>query len=103
MSRSLQSVKFVSSVVLDGAAAAIARRGFAAAAVAEGGAAASSSVRIGGARSSAALKRSGEEKVKSVEKVSWGPDPKTGYYRPESAAAEIDVAQLRAALLKHST
>lgn len=76
------------------------RRGFAAAA-AQGGAA-SSSVRTGGARAGAALKRAGEEKVKSAEKVSWGPDPKTGYYRPESAVAEIDVAELRAALLKNS-
>lgn len=69
------------------------RRGFAAVQ----GAPASSSV-----KTSAALKRAGEETVKSVEKVSsWGPDPKTGYYRPENAAAEIDVAELRAALLKH--
>ncbi|PKI40182.1 hypothetical protein CRG98_039434 [Punica granatum] len=71
-------------------------RGFAAAA--EGGAA----VKTGAVRSGTALKRTGEEKLKSVEKVSWGPDPKTGYYRPENATAEIDVAELRAALLKHS-
>ncbi|OWM80105.1 indole-3-acetic acid-induced protein ARG2-like [Punica granatum] len=95
MPRSIQAVKFV-TLILDGASTAIARRGFAAAA--EGGAA----VKTGAVRSGTALKRTGEEKLKSVEKVSWGPDPKTGYYRPENATAEIDVAELRAALLKHS-
>lgn len=61
----------------------------------------SNTVRIGRARGGASSKRSGEEKARSVENSPWGPDPKTGYYRPESAAAEIDVAELRAALLEH--
>lgn len=39
-----------------------------------------------------------EEKV--AEKVAWIPDPKTGFYRPENHAEEIDVAELRALLLK---
>ncbi|KAI4319390.1 hypothetical protein MLD38_032990 [Melastoma candidum] len=36
------------------------------------------------------------------EKSTWGPDPKTGYYRPENRREEIDVAEQRAALLRHS-
>lgn len=46
------------------------------------------------------VKKSGEEIVGSTEKVSWTPDPVTGYYRPENGAQEIDVAELRAMLLK---
>lgn len=45
-------------------------------------------------------KKAGEEKVGSAHEVSWVPDPKTGYYRPDNRAEEIDVAELRAALLK---
>ncbi|KAM3267457.1 hypothetical protein P3S67_032380 [Capsicum chacoense] len=33
--------------------------------------------------------------------TSWGPDPVTGYYRPESHVKEIDAAELRNMLLKH--
>ncbi|CAK9322264.1 unnamed protein product [Citrullus colocynthis] len=40
-----------------------------------------------------------EESVRSTEKVSWVPDPVTGYYRPENCTAEIDAADLRAMLL----
>ncbi|MBW3872751.1 hypothetical protein HHC24_11350, partial [Neisseria meningitidis] len=29
----------------------------------------------------------------------WGPDPVTGYYRPENGAVEIDPAELREMLL----
>lgn len=42
----------------------------------------------------------GEEKASPAHKGSWVPDPKTGYYRPDNGAEEIDVAELRAALLK---
>lgn len=45
-------------------------------------------------------KKSGEKIVENTEKVSWVPDPVTGYYRPENGAPEIDVAELRATLLK---
>lgn len=38
--------------------------------------------------------------VGKVEQAPWTPDPVTGYYRPENAADEIDVAELRAMLLK---
>ena len=34
----------------------------------------------------------------STDKVSWVPDPVTGYYKPENIK-EIDVAELRATLL----
>lgn len=40
--------------------------------------------------------------VEKQEKSAWGPDPKTGYYRPENLREEIDVAGLRATLLRHS-
>ena len=45
-------------------------------------------------------KKSGEELAGTSEKVAWVPDPVTGYYRPENGAQEIDVAELRAMLLK---
>lgn len=40
--------------------------------------------------------------VEKEEPSPWTPDPVTGYYRPENAANEIDVAELRAMLLKPS-
>lgn len=45
-------------------------------------------------------KKAAEEKAGPAHKVSWVPDPKTGYYRPDNSADEIDVAELRAVLLK---
>ncbi|KZV56591.1 hypothetical protein F511_09070 [Dorcoceras hygrometricum] len=33
-------------------------------------------------------------------KISWVPDPVTGYYRPENQAKEMDAAELRAILIK---
>lgn len=44
--------------------------------------------------------KSGEDKVLGggAEKVSWVPDPVTGYYKPENIK-EIDVAELRATVL----
>lgn len=92
MAASFANAKAISSLITK----AINRRGFSAAAsqgvVSKGGA----------ARSSAAMvKKTGEEKiVGSTEKVSWVPDPRTGFYRPENVAEEIDVAELRASLLK---
>lgn len=48
------------------------------------------------------VNKSAEEKVASgsTDSVSWVPDPVTGYYRPANRAQEIDVAELRAMLLK---
>lgn len=41
----------------------------------------------------------GEEKMVSVYKVSWVPDPVTGYYKPENIK-DTDVADLSAKLLR---
>ncbi|GMN37968.1 hypothetical protein TIFTF001_007262 [Ficus carica] len=75
-------------------------RGYSAAASASQGVV--SSVARGGATgaSRSVKKNSGKEIAGISEKVSWVPDPVTGYYRPESGVQEIDVAELRAALLK---
>lgn len=45
-------------------------------------------------------KKGGEETTKKTS--SWVPDPVTGYYRPESHAEVIDVADLREMLLKNN-
>ena len=98
MARSFSNAKVLSAVVFDGISNAIYRRGYAAASqgvvssVARGGGAA--------ARSGTVVKKTGEEMAASGKKVSWVPDPVTGCYRPENTANEIDVAELRATLLK---
>ncbi|KAJ8749643.1 hypothetical protein K2173_026292 [Erythroxylum novogranatense] len=51
---------------------------------------------VSAAPNTAMLKKTGEE----TTKVSWVPDPRTGCYRPENVAEEIDAAELRAMLLK---
>lgn len=66
-----------------------------------GYAAATQSATRGGAASisSKIAPKSGEDKVGGgAEKVSWVPDPVTGYYKPENIK-EIDVAELRATVL----
>ncbi|KAH7517055.1 indole-3-acetic acid-induced protein ARG2 [Ziziphus jujuba] len=97
MARSFSNAKLLSALVVDGFSTAISRRGYAAASQGV-----VSSVARGGAGGSGrnVVKKSGEEIVGSTEKVSWTPDPVTGYYRPENGAQEIDVAELRAMLLK---
>ena len=60
-----------------------------------------SSVARSGNSGSSMVKKQGEEIVGSTEKVSWVPDPVTGYYRPENRVDEIDVAELRAILLNN--
>ncbi|KAH7510973.1 hypothetical protein ACOSP7_000440 [Xanthoceras sorbifolium] len=97
MARSISNAKLFSVFVVDGISNAIYRRGYAAASQ---GAVSSSSV-ARGSRSGGMVKKSGEEMVRSTEKVSWVPDPVTGCYRPENLANEIDVADLRATLLKN--
>ena len=97
MSRSFSNAKLFSAVVVDGISNAIYRRGYAAASQGV----VSNVARGTGARSGAMMKKSGEEMVGSTEKVSWVPDPVTGYYRPENGVNEIDVADLRASLLKN--
>ncbi|CAH2071985.1 unnamed protein product, partial [Thlaspi arvense] len=95
MARSLSNVKLVSAFVSQGLSNAIFRRGFAATA-------AQPSVSSGGRSGSvvsAVMKKKGVED--SNQKISWVPDPKTGYYRPETGSNEIDPAELRAALLNN--
>ena len=95
MARSFCNAKLLSALVSN----TIARRGYAAGspglAVVRGEVAAASVT-----RSVNLEKKSGEDKVGSVFKVSWVPNPKTGVYGPENRADEIDVAELRNALLK---
>ncbi|KAK3194129.1 hypothetical protein Dsin_025440 [Dipteronia sinensis] len=93
MARSVSNAKLFSAFVVDGISNAIYRRGYAAAAAASQGVV---------SRGSGMVKKSGEEMVGSTEKVAWVPDPVTGYYRPENLANELDVADLRAMLLKNN-
>ena len=102
MARSFSNAKILSAVVSDGFSSLLSSRGYAAAAGSQG--VASTAVKgasVAAARSSNLLKKSGEEKVGTTEKVSWVPDPVTGYYRPENRSDEIDVAELRSILLKN--
>ncbi|XWS76587.1 hypothetical protein CRYUN_Cryun01aG0189300 [Craigia yunnanensis] len=92
MARSFSNAKLFSTFVVDGISNAISRRGYAAAS--QGG------IRGGAAMNPAVVKKTGEEMAGAKEKVSWVPDPITGFYRPENCANEIDVAELRAILLK---
>ncbi|XP_047149226.1 indole-3-acetic acid-induced protein ARG2 [Vigna umbellata] len=94
MARSFTNVKVLSALVADGFSNTPTRRGFAAAAAA----ATQSASRGGASISGNMVPKSGEEKVRGAEKVSWVPDPVTGYYRPENTN-EIDVADLRATVL----
>ncbi|KAH0890646.1 hypothetical protein HID58_053075, partial [Brassica napus] len=92
MARSLSNVKIVSAFVSRELSNAIFRRGYAATA-------AQASVGKGGAVVSGVMKKKGVEE--STQKIAWIPDPKTGYYRPETGSKEIDPAELRAALLNN--
>ncbi|KAG4917293.1 hypothetical protein AAZX31_02G016500 [Glycine max] len=92
MARSFSNVKVLSALVADGFSNTLTRRGYAAA---------TQSATRGGAASisSKIAPKSGEDKVGGgAEKVSWVPDPVTGYYKPENIK-EIDVAELRATVL----
>ncbi|WVY95858.1 hypothetical protein V8G54_028009 [Vigna mungo] len=108
MARSFTNVKVLSALVADGFSNTTTRgnlavtggemkdkelvkwHGFAAAA-----AATQSATRGGASIGGNMVPKSGEEKVRGGEKVSWVPDPVTGYYRPENTN-EIDVADMRA-------
>ncbi|KAK8499484.1 hypothetical protein V6N12_011569 [Hibiscus sabdariffa] len=98
MARSFSNTKLFSAFVVDGMRISnvIYRRGYAAASQ---GVVSSSGI-IGGAGRSAAAAVKEEMKGGAKEKVSWVPDPVTGCYRPENSGKEIDVAELRAMLLK---
>ncbi|PHU13320.1 hypothetical protein BC332_14525 [Capsicum chinense] len=91
MARYFSSSKIVCAFVVDSVYAAIQRRGYAAA---------SQGAASGNGRSSnVMMKKVVKESNKTT--TSWGPDPVTGYYRPESHVKEIDAAELRNMLLKH--
>ena len=97
MARSFSNnAKLLSTLVVDGFSSAISRRGYAVGASSQG---VVNNMARGGARN-VVVKKPREEMVGSTEKVSWVPDPKTGYYKPETGAEEIDPAELRAILLK---
>ncbi|KAK8614539.1 hypothetical protein V6N13_068339 [Hibiscus sabdariffa] len=95
MARSFCNAKLFSTFVVDGISNVISRRGYASASQGI----VSSGIRGGAGRSAAAAVK-GETACGAKEKVSWVPDPVTGCYRPENSAKEIDVAELRAMLLK---
>nr|ACV50424.1 late embryogenesis protein-5 [Jatropha curcas] len=86
MARPFSNAKVLSALITK----AINSRGFSAAAPQAGAA----------ARSGVVVKKTREEMARSTEKTSWVPDPRTGCYRPENVAEEIDAAELRAMLLK---
>ncbi|TKY52510.1 Indole-3-acetic acid-induced protein ARG2 [Spatholobus suberectus] len=91
MARSFTNVKVLSALVADGFSYTLTRRGYAAA---------TQSATRGGATSISGkiAPKSVEDKVGGAEKVSWVPDPVSGYYKPENTK-EIDVAELRATVL----
>ncbi|MED6121400.1 hypothetical protein PIB30_029776 [Stylosanthes scabra] len=81
------------STVKASVSALITSRGYAATAqsAVRGGAATISGSKMG-------PKMTEEKAAAAAEKVSWAPDPVTGYYKPENIK-DIDVADLRATLL----
>ncbi|KAK7337457.1 hypothetical protein VNO77_18033 [Canavalia gladiata] len=92
MARSFTNAKIFSAVVLDGFPSVFTRRGYA---VATQSATRGGTASISGKVAPKAV----EDKVASNNKVSWVPDPVTGYYKPENIN-EIDVAELRQTLLR---
>ncbi|CAI0580038.1 unnamed protein product [Linum tenue] len=93
MARSISGAKLISAAVTK---AITGGRGFSAAAATAGNAAAGK----GGSSSVTAATSGMVKKTGEASKSSWVPDPRTGFYRPENVAEEIDAAQLRALLLR---
>ncbi|XP_073143954.1 protein SENESCENCE-ASSOCIATED GENE 21, mitochondrial-like [Henckelia pumila] len=93
MARYFSTAKNVSAFVTNKISPAISWRGYAAAASQGTG------VSNSGASAHVMLKKGSEE----PSKISWVPDPVTGYYRPENQAKEVDAAELRATLIKDKT
>ncbi|XVF28293.1 hypothetical protein REPUB_Repub15cG0017600 [Reevesia pubescens] len=102
MARFLSSFKLFSGSVSDGVSLSISRRGYSAAAAPLG--AHVSMSRPGGMVGKVEQRGAGnmmkEVSGKGVSST-WGPDPVTGYYRPENCATVIDAAELREMLLNH--
>lgn len=94
MARSFANDKLFSAIFIDGFSNSLAKRGYAAAAAAV-------KQTTAAATRGVVSTKSGEDKgtsSSSSSKVSWVPDPVTGYYKPENIK-EIDAADLRATLL----
>ncbi|KAK0607515.1 hypothetical protein LWI29_016127 [Acer saccharum] len=90
MARSLSNAKLLVVSFSDALSLSVFRRGYAAA-----GAQGSLSVKGGSMEIRAAMKE------ESGASTAWGPDPVTGYYRPQNHAVEIDPVELRNMLLNH--
>ncbi|XP_057439267.1 indole-3-acetic acid-induced protein ARG2 [Lotus japonicus] len=88
MARSFANTKALSALLLDGISTSLTRRGYSAAAATQSA-----------TRGSGMTKMGGEDKGASTYKVSWVPDPVTGYYKPENTKEVVDVAEMRAMLL----
>ncbi|KAL8089349.1 hypothetical protein AgCh_038968 [Apium graveolens] len=86
---SLCYVKLISAFVVEQACVA-SKRGYASKS--------GSMMRSGGAMMS---KKGGEEVA--LVNMSWGPDPVTGYYRPEGVTSQADAAEMRELLLNNRT
>lgn len=80
--RSFSAAKTVSTFIASEISGIVTRRGFAAA-------------------SQGVVSRT--EGSEESHKNSWGPDPVTGYYRPDNLPKEIDVAELRQRLINNKT
>ncbi|XP_055832829.1 protein SENESCENCE-ASSOCIATED GENE 21, mitochondrial-like [Solanum dulcamara] len=89
MARYFSNCKIISAFVVDSVSVAIQRRGYAAS---------SQGAVSGSVRGTGAVRSNVMESNKTT---SWGPDPVTGYYRPESHVKEMDAAELRNMLLKY--
>ncbi|XP_004494380.1 indole-3-acetic acid-induced protein ARG2 [Cicer arietinum] len=90
MARSFANAKVLSTILLNGFSNTLTRRGYAAAT--------ESASKVGSISGKITAPKSGEEKSGSTYKVSWVPDPVTGYYKPENIK-DIDAADLRAKLI----
>ncbi|CAN1176218.1 Late embryogenis abundant protein 2 [Linum perenne] len=85
MSRSFATAGLLSAALTN----AIRNRGFSSSA-----AAVTTAVKGGAISAASRVKKTGQRVS------SWIPDPRTGFYRPDNVAEEIDAAELRALLLK---
>ncbi|CAN1176219.1 Late embryogenis abundant protein 2 [Linum perenne] len=92
MSRSFATAGLLSAALTN----AIRNRGFSSSA-----AAVTTAVKGGAISAASRVKKTGEDTPAGKQRVSsWIPDPRTGFYRPDNVAEEIDAAELRALLLK---
>ncbi|CAN1234209.1 Late embryogenis abundant protein 2 [Linum perenne] len=99
MSRSFATAGLLSAALTN----AIRNRGFSSSAAAVTTAVKGGAVSAAGRMKKTAgrVKKTGEETPAGKQRVSsWIPDPRTGFYRPDNVAEEIDAAELRALLLK---